>query len=93
MNKLFARQLAKATRPNGEIDTDALGALVGAVYSRADRERRRRAASARGPAVTPAEREADLRAQNLRVCAALNNMSQGLLMFDAGARLVLQTAG
>jgi diguanylate cyclase (GGDEF)-like protein/PAS domain S-box-containing protein len=35
------------------------------------------------------EREAQLRAQNLRFDAALNNMSQGLCMFDAEVRLVI----
>ena len=34
-------------------------------------------------------READLEAQNLRFDAAINNMSQGLLMFDSAARLVI----
>jgi PAS domain-containing protein len=33
------------------------------------------------------EREDELRAQNLRFDAALNNMSQALLMFDSSARL------
>ena len=35
------------------------------------------------------EREAELKAQNLRFDAALNNMSQALLMFDSSARLVI----
>jgi diguanylate cyclase (GGDEF)-like protein len=35
------------------------------------------------------EREDELRAQNLRFDAALNNMSQALLMFDSAARLVI----
>jgi diguanylate cyclase (GGDEF)-like protein len=35
------------------------------------------------------EREEELRAQNLRFDAALNNMSQALLMFDSSARLVI----
>jgi len=34
-------------------------------------------------------REAELQAQNLRIDAALSNMSQGLVMYDADARLVL----
>ncbi len=34
-------------------------------------------------------REAELQAQNLRIDAALSNMSQGLAMYDAEARLVL----
>ncbi len=35
------------------------------------------------------EREAELQDQNLRFDAALNNMSQALLMFDSSARLVI----
>ena len=35
------------------------------------------------------EREAQLKAQNLRFEAAVNNMSQALLMFDGERRLVI----
>jgi diguanylate cyclase (GGDEF)-like protein len=35
------------------------------------------------------EREAELQAQNLRFDAALNNMSQALLMFDSSGRLII----
>jgi len=35
-------------------------------------------------------READLQAQNTRFDAAVSNMSQGLVMFDAGRRLVIR---
>src|ERR1700720_4530561 len=35
------------------------------------------------------QREEELRAQNLRFDAALNNMSQALLMFDSSASLVI----
>lgn len=41
MNRLFARQRAKATRPSGEVDIDALGTLVSAAYEQAERDRRR----------------------------------------------------
>ncbi|HWN52982.1 MAG TPA: PAS-domain containing protein, partial [Xanthobacteraceae bacterium] len=34
-------------------------------------------------------READLQAQNMRFDAAISNMSQGLVMFDRDARLVI----
>jgi diguanylate cyclase (GGDEF)-like protein len=34
-------------------------------------------------------REAELRAQNMRIDAAVSNMSQGLVMFDGNARLVI----
>ena len=36
------------------------------------------------------QREEELQAQNLRFDAALNNMSQALLMFDSSARLVIR---
>jgi diguanylate cyclase (GGDEF)-like protein len=39
--------------------------------------------------MTLRQREEELRAQNLRFDAALNNMSQALLMFDSAARLVI----
>ena len=35
------------------------------------------------------QREAELEAQNMRFDAAISNMSQGLVMFDAQARLVI----
>ncbi len=35
------------------------------------------------------QREAELQAQNMRFAAAISNMSQGLVMFDAEARLVI----
>jgi PAS domain-containing protein len=41
VHKLFARQLAKATKPTGEVDTDVLGKLVIEAYAQADRDRRR----------------------------------------------------
>ena len=41
MNKLFARQLAKATTPSGKVDLDELGELVGSAYDQADRDHRR----------------------------------------------------
>ncbi len=41
MHRLFARQLAKATKPSGEVDIAALGELVIEAYTQADRDRRR----------------------------------------------------
>jgi hypothetical protein len=41
VHKLFARQLAKATSPTGEVDLDELLKLVAAAYEQADRDRRR----------------------------------------------------
>jgi diguanylate cyclase (GGDEF)-like protein len=39
MEKLFARQLAKATRPGGEVDLEVLERLVVDVYQQAERDR------------------------------------------------------
>ena len=107
MHKLFARQLAKATKASGEVDTEALGKLVIAHYEQSDRDRRRtdrsialmieeldqlnrgleKLVTERTAALR--EREIELEAQNLRFDAALRNMSQALLMFDADHRLVI----
>lgn len=107
MNRLFERQLAKATKPSGEVDLDQLSKQVIAAYEQTDRDRRRtdrsislmveeldqlnrgleRLVEERTSALR--DRETELRAQNLRFDAAINNMSQGLLMFDADRRLVI----
>jgi diguanylate cyclase (GGDEF)-like protein len=41
VHKLFARQLAKARTPSGEVDLDVLAALVTSAYEESDRDRRR----------------------------------------------------
>ena len=41
MHKLFAKQLAKATKPTGEIDIDRLGQLVSDAFEQSDSDRRR----------------------------------------------------
>ena len=107
MNSLFARQLAKATKPCGTIDLDLLGQLVSGAYDQAHHDRRRTDRSIslmieeldhlnRGlerlveeRTVALRQREEELRAQNFRFDAALNNMSQALLMFDSSARLLI----
>ena len=107
MNKLFARQLAKATTPSGEVDLEELGELVGSAYDQADHDRRRTDRSIslmieeldalnRGLEKLVAVRtkalrdsETQLKSQNMRFEAAVNNMSQALLMFDGEHRLVI----
>jgi PAS domain S-box-containing protein len=96
VHKLFARQLAKATTGAGEVDLTVLGDLVGAAYEEMERDRRR---TDRSLSLMVAEldkhlldRERDtelLSAQKLQLDAALNNMSQGLCMFDADGLTVL----
>jgi len=41
VNSLFARQVAKATKPCGGIDLDRLGQLVSGAYDQAHQDRRR----------------------------------------------------
>ena len=107
MDRLFTRQLTKATDHTGKVDIDALGNLVTAAYEQVERDRRRTDRSIalmaeeldelnRGLESLVAERttalrdrEAQLRAQNLRFDAALNNMSHGLLMFDANGHMAI----
>jgi diguanylate cyclase (GGDEF)-like protein len=107
MYSLFARQLAKATKPCGALDLDLLGQLVSGAYDQAHHDRQRTDRSIalmieeldrlnRGleqlveeRTVALRAREEELRAQNFRFDAALNNMSQALLMFDSSARLVI----
>ncbi|HEX3710946.1 MAG TPA: EAL domain-containing protein [Pseudolabrys sp.] len=107
MHRLFAKQLAKATKPSGEVDLDLLGEFVDAAFEQADNDRRRTDRSIslmieeldqlnRGLESTITERtrdlrerEAELRLQNLRFNAALENMPQGLCMFDRDQRLVV----
>ena len=109
MQKLFARQIAKATDEAGSVDLDKLSGLIVAAYEDFDRDRRRTDRSMslmieeidtvqRNLEQTVIERtkelrarEAELRAraQNMRFAAAISNMSQGLVMFDGDARLVI----
>jgi diguanylate cyclase (GGDEF)-like protein len=107
MNRLFARQRAKAARATGEVDVDVLGQLVSDAYNEADRDRRRTDRSIalmveeldevnRGleqlvseRTATLRDREARLAEQNLLIDAAFNNMSQGLVMFNAEGRLMI----
>jgi len=107
VHKLFARQLAKATTPSGEVDLDELGRLIGSAYDQADHDRRRtdrsislmieeldalnrgleKLVEVRTKALRDSETQ--LKAQNLRFEAAVNNMPQALLMFDRNRRLVI----
>jgi len=97
---LFAKQLSKSTQPSGDVDLVRLGGLVTSAYEETDRDRRRtdRAIALmigeleqlnRGLENLVVERTTELRAQNSRFDEALNNMSQGLTMFDAQARLLV----
>ena len=107
MHKLLARQLAKAAKGSGELDLQALLALVAEAYEQSDSDRNRtdrsislmikeleqlnRGLDQQVQERTAAlrEREAELRAQNLRFDAALKNMPHGLSMFDRDERLTV----
>jgi len=107
VHRLIAKQIAKATDAEGNVDIDKLVALVDAAYEEFDRDRRR---SDRSMSLMIEEvdavnrnleqlvakrsselqaRERDLQAQNIRFDIAINNMTQGLLLFDASGRLIV----
>jgi diguanylate cyclase (GGDEF)-like protein len=100
VHKLFAKQLARVRLASGAVDIDALAALVSTTYEEADRDRRRTDRSIalmteevdqlnRGLECLVDQRTAELQTVRNVLEAALDNMSQGLLMFDAQARLVI----
>jgi diguanylate cyclase (GGDEF)-like protein len=100
VNKLFARQLEKAKGSTGEVDLDALGRLVSAEYEQSTVDRRRTDRSIslmieeldelnRELEGVVKERTGQLREREQEFHAALENMSQGLIMFDASARIVV----
>ncbi len=82
MHRLIAKQIEKATGPAGAVDIDKLAELVGGAYDELDRDRRRAEQSMQA-------RERDLQAQNVRFDIAINNMTQGLLLFDAEEQLIV----
>jgi len=107
MHRLVAKQLAKATDPNGAVDLALFAELVGGAYADFDRDRRRtdRSMSLMIEEIDAINsnleqlvaqrtselraREAELQTQNTRFDIAINNMSQGLLLYDAHEQLVV----
>jgi diguanylate cyclase (GGDEF)-like protein/PAS domain S-box-containing protein len=107
VHKLLARQLAKASNGSGDIDLQALLALVSEAYGQSDSDRHRTDRSislmiseleqlnrsldglVQERTAALREREAELKAQNLRFDAALKNMPHGLCMFDRDERLIV----
>ncbi|SFK40400.1 PAS-domain containing protein [Falsiroseomonas stagni] len=94
--RLFSRQVLRATRPDGSVDLDQLRHLVVACYEDAarDRERTDRAITLMAEELEGANRRLEalvenLRVQNLRFEAALDNMLQGLCLYDRQDRLVV----
>jgi diguanylate cyclase (GGDEF)-like protein len=96
MHRLLCNQLAKARTASGDIDLDRLCTLVSDAYGQfgKDRSRSDRATRLMIAEVDALNRErnAALEAratQSIQLDAALNNMAQGLAMFDAELRLVV----
>src|SRR4051812_39939742 len=99
LHRVLARQLASAADEAGVIDTYRLSALVSATYEEMDLERRRGDRANRLMAEELQEASDmqqqlldELQAQNARIGAALDNMSQGLCLFNAEGRLVMCNA-
>ncbi len=82
MNKLFQRQLARATREPGKVDLDVLAGLVAAAYDEADRDRRR---TDRSIALMASE----LQQTHARLLEAFDVVPEGLVLLDAEGRYVL----
>ncbi len=94
--RLFDRQMARAADCGGAIDLARLRELVVGAYVEADRDRRRTEQSSTLMAAELEQANAalgdsvsDLQSQNLRFSFALDNMANGLALFDADARLVV----
>ncbi|WP_198375643.1 putative bifunctional diguanylate cyclase/phosphodiesterase [Neoroseomonas rubea] len=99
MERLFARQLALASRPDGHLDIAALARMVRSSYEEAERDRLRtdRAMDLMAAELEGANAELErllrnLSIQNLRFEAALANMPHGLAMLDAEERIVVVNA-
>src|SRR5665647_858369 len=82
MQKLFARQLAKATRETGDVDLVALGELVAGAYQDSDRDRRRTDRSM-------ASMIDELGEVHQRLVDAFEAIPEGMALFDAEDRYVL----
>ena len=96
MHKLLAKQLVRATDAAGTLDVAALSELVSAAYEETDRDRRRTERSIalmveELDQLSSRDREqlhAQLELQNQRFEAAVENMTQGLCMFDGDHKLI-----
>jgi signal transduction histidine kinase len=96
LHTLVTAQLAKATRPSGEVDHALLCELMSTCYEEMERDRKRvdRANTLMQEELTELTGDLErlieeLRVQNLHFQAALDNMSQGLCLLDAEGRLTV----
>ena len=96
LHRLISTQLAKATGPTGEVNPALLCELMSTCYEEMELDRKRvdRANKLMQEELTEATDDLErvveeLRQQNLRFQAALDNMSQGLCLMDAEGRLTV----
>ena len=96
LHRLVSTQLAKATRPSGEVDSALLCELMSTCYEEMELDRKRVDRANKLMQEELAELTGDLerlvealRVQNLHFQAALDNMSQGLCLLDAEGRLTV----
>ncbi len=94
LHRLVVAQLAKATRPSGEVDCARLCELMSTCYEEMERDRKRvdRANKLMQEELTQMTVDLErlieeLRVRNLHFRAALDNMSHGLCLLDATGRL------
>lgn len=86
---LLERQVEKSRLPDGSIDYTKLKRLVIAAYNDKENDRRRADRASRLVSVELEEAARELEVQNLRFKAALDNMSQGLSLFDRDGNMVV----
>ena len=96
LHRLISTQLAKATRPSGEVDHALLCELMSKCYEEMELDRKRvdRANKLMQEELTELTGDLErlveeLRVQNVHFQAALDNMSQGLCLLDAEGHLTV----
>jgi len=89
LHPIALRQARRARMPDGSIDVDRLLALMSETYTETDVDRRRTDHANRLMATELEAALSESALQNLRFKAALDNMNQGLALFDVFGRLVL----
>jgi len=86
---LLARQVGKATLPDGSLDAQKLLGLVSSVYEANERDRRRTDHANELMAQELEDALTAIELQNMRFKAALDNMTQGVCLFDKAARMAV----
>ncbi|MCE7798902.1 PAS-domain containing protein [Sphingobium sufflavum] len=89
LHPLLCRQLTKASGAKGELDTDRLLGLVSRAYQEKDADRQRTDRANELMAEELEEAVAASALQAARFKAALDNMTQGLCLFDNNGMLVV----